>query len=174
MSIIIVALLAGVVASVAFLVGFLLFGVPVLRRIGDRASRLFWPDDKSFRILPEYSVAEARVKQGRYVEAITEYRKVIAQHPHDVYAHVQIAQLSLDKLNDPSVAETELQAAFTKATSEDATALAAHRLADLYQHTLHRPHQALGILHQLRERCPGGKIARLADERIKVIHDTHG
>jgi tetratricopeptide (TPR) repeat protein len=167
------AFVVGALLLILGIVSGLVLGRPIRHWVGKKFAEFYVPDDKHFRIVPEYSVAEARVKQGRYVEAIAEYRKVIAQHPHDVYAHVQIAQLALDKLNDAAVAETELQAAFTKATHEDAIALSGHRLVDLYQHTLRRPHQALGILYQIRDRCPGGKIARLAEERIKVIHDTH-
>jgi len=54
------------------LILFLLFGFPLLQRAGDTASRLFVPDDAHFRIVPEYSVAEARVKEGKYQEAIHE------------------------------------------------------------------------------------------------------
>ncbi|HUI07741.1 MAG TPA: hypothetical protein VL486_12130 [Verrucomicrobiae bacterium] len=148
---------------------FLLFGLPLIRRAGDRVSKLFWPDDSHFRIVPEYSRAEARAKEGRYPEAVDEYRQVIAEHPDDIYPHLRIAELALDHLHDVKLAELELRSAVAKATGPDSTALAANRLADLYQHALHDPARALEVVKQLRERLPGTKQARLAEERIVLL-----
>jgi tetratricopeptide (TPR) repeat protein len=148
---------------------FLLIGLPLVNRAGDVASQLFMPGDSHFRIMPEYSVAEACVKKGKYQEAVDEYRKVIAEYPDDIYPHLRIADLALNQLNDVKLAELELLSAFAKAKGEDSTALAAGRMADLYQQTLHEPARALEVMKQLRERIPGTKQARLAEERIAVL-----
>jgi len=47
--------------------------------------------------------------------------------------------------------------------------LAAGRLADLYQLTLHDPARALDVMKQLREKIPGTKQAKLAEERIVIL-----
>jgi len=151
------------------LVLFFLFGYPILEKLGFHVSLMFWPDDSQFRIMPEHSVAEARVNQGQYQEAIDEYRKVIARHPDDIYSHLRIADLALKHLNDVKLAELELQSALGKAIGEDTTALAAGRLADLYQHTLHDAGRALEVMKQLREEIPGTKQAKLAEERIALL-----
>lgn len=127
------------------------------------------PSDSNFRIMPEYSLAEARVKKGKYQEAIDEYRKVIAEHPDDIYPHLRIADLALNHLNDVKLAELELMSAFAKAKGEDTTALAAGRLADFYQHTLQEPARALDVMKQLREKIPNTKQAKLAEERIAAL-----
>jgi predicted negative regulator of RcsB-dependent stress response len=130
---------------------------------------LFMPGDSNFQITPEYSTAEARVKSGKYQEAVDEYRQVIIEYPSDIYPHLRIAELAVKHLNDHALAELELLSALGKAKGEDSTALAAGRLADLYQNTLQDPVRALEVMKQLREKIPGTKQARLAEERITVL-----
>lgn len=137
-------------------------------------TRLFWPGDASFRIVPEYSVAEARIKQGKYVEAIAEFRKVIEKHPGDVFPHVRIAEIHEQILQDPKAAEAELKTALTKPITDEAWAIVAHKLADLYQFTMKNPQLALDILREIRLRQPDSKHARLADERIASLVEALG
>ncbi|MGD0651387.1 MAG: hypothetical protein ABSA97_09665 [Verrucomicrobiia bacterium] len=151
------------------LILFFLFGMPLAKRAGEGASQLFWPDDSHFRIMPEYSVAEARVKGGKYQEAVDEYRKVIIEHPDDIYPHLRIAELALNHLKDAKTAELELLSAVAKANGEDSTSLAAGRLADFYQHTLRDPARALEVMKQLHEKIPGTKQAQRAEERIATL-----
>lgn len=148
---------------------FALFGRSFIRSVANRFEQLFWPQDSNFRIMPEYSLAEAQVKKGKYQEAIDEYRKVIVEHSDDIYPHLRIADLALHHLNDVKLAELELMSAFAKAKGEDTTALAAGRLADFCQHTLHDPARALEVMKQLREKIPNTKQAKLAEERIAVL-----
>lgn len=165
------SLFAPIAALIYGFVLWLLFGVPLLQKAGETAGLLFNPNDSNFRIMPEYSVAEARVKKGKYQEAIDEYRKVIAEHPDDIYPHLRIADLALNHLNDVKLAELELMSAFAKAKGEDTTALAAGRLADFYQHTLREPARALDVMKQLREKIPNTKQAKLAEERIAALEE---
>jgi tetratricopeptide (TPR) repeat protein len=150
---------------------FLLFGRSLINRVAGSFSGLYSPSDENFRVRPEYSVAEARVKQGRYAEAVDEYRKVIAQYPEDVYSHLRIATLAVDHLNDLKLAELELLSAFAKATGDDPIVLAGGRLADLYQLTLKQPQRAVEVLEQLREKLPGTKHAAMAEQRIRALRE---
>jgi len=149
---------------------FALFGWSLLESIGERfGNSLYMPSDENFQIMPEYSVAEARAGLGKYQEAIDEYRKVILEYPDDIYPHLRIAEFAATHLNDLKLAELELLSALGKATGADSTALAAGRLADFYQLTLQDPARALEVMKQLRERIPGTKQARLAEQRITVL-----
>jgi outer membrane protein assembly factor BamD (BamD/ComL family) len=148
---------------------FFIFGLPLLHKIGGKSAGLFMPSDANIRIDPEYSVAEARVNEGKYQEAVDEYRKVVVEHPTDIYPHLRVADLMLKHFNDAKTAELELLSAFTKANGEYTTTLAAGRLADLYQLTLHEPARALEVMKQLREKIPGTKQAKLAEERIATL-----
>jgi hypothetical protein len=162
----------GLFVAVLFgLVIFALFGIPFLQRMGGAVSRLFDPTDAQFRITPEYSVAEARAKVGRYQEAIDEYRKVIAEHPDDVYPHVRIADLAVTHLGDIKLGEVELLAAFAKAEGEDTVGLVANRLADLYQNNFQDPARALQVMEQLCAKLPGTNAAARADERIRTLRE---
>src|SRR4051812_41530855 len=49
---------------------FLWLGRPFVNWIGEIGSRIFYPSDASFQCQPQYSIAEARTKEGRYEEAI--------------------------------------------------------------------------------------------------------
>ncbi|MGD1018756.1 MAG: tetratricopeptide repeat protein [Verrucomicrobiia bacterium] len=152
------------------LILFGLFGWPLIGSFGERiGNSLFMPSDANFQIVPEYSTAEAQAKKGRYQEAIDEYRKVITKHPDDIYPHLRIAELAVKHLNDVKLAELELLSALGKGRGEDSTALAAGRLADFYQLTLQDPARALDVMRQLREKVPGTKQAKLAEERITVL-----
>jgi hypothetical protein len=151
---------------------FLLFGSSFMGVVSRRFESLYVGGDEGFRVLPEYSTAEARVKAGKYPEAIDEYRKVITEFPEDVYPHLRIADLAVKHLNDVKLAEMELLSAIAKAKGEDSAALSAGRLADLYQLTLQDPARALEVMKQLREKIPGTKQARLAEERITVLEGT--
>jgi tetratricopeptide (TPR) repeat protein len=163
------AFFVGALVVMYGIVLFLLFGFSFIETVAERFGNFYVPTDSNFRIMPEYSVAEARVNQGQYQEAVDEYRKVIVAHPDDIYPHLRIADLALQHLNDVKLAELELQSALAKATGEDSTALAAGRLADLYQHTLHDAARAFEVMKQLREKIPNTKQAKLAEERIAVL-----
>jgi tetratricopeptide (TPR) repeat protein len=163
------AILVGVIAGLA-IVAFIIFGLPLLDKIGERTtSGLYTGSDDSSQIVPEYSIAEARANEGKYHEAVDEYRKVIEKHPEDVYPHLRIAELALDHLKDHGLVEAELLAALEKAKGETSVALAAGRLADFYQLTLNDPARALEVMRQVREKIPGTKRASLAEERIAVL-----
>jgi tetratricopeptide (TPR) repeat protein len=167
----------GVVLSIFYgLLLFALFGWSFITGVGERiGNSLYLPSDENFRVMPEYSLAEARVKNGKYEEAVDEYRKVIVEHPDDIYPHLRVAELALKHLNDLKLAELELLSAMGKAKGEDTTALAAGRLADFYQHTLQEPARALEVMKQLRGKIPGTKQARLAEERIALLESiAHG
>lgn len=154
---------------------FLLFGSSVMGAVSRRFENLYMGRDEDYRIVPEYSIAEARVKKGKYQDAVDEYRKVIEAHPNDIYPHLRIADLAVNHLKDVKLAELELMSALGKASGEDSTALAAGRLADLYQITLEDPVRALEVMKQLREKIPGTKQAGLAEERIAVLEGVvHG
>jgi tetratricopeptide (TPR) repeat protein len=164
-----VSLLLPVVAVLYGGILFLLFGIPLLRRAGEGASQLFWPDDSHFRVMPEYSLAEARFKEGQYEQAAEEFQKIIVQYPDDVYPHLRVAELAVAHLHDYKLAELALLSAVAKAEGEHTSALAAGRLADFYQQTLHDPERAVQVMKQLKEKLAGSKHAKLVDERIATL-----
>ncbi len=165
------AIIVGIL-GIAGLVLFFVVGLPSLHRFGERSvGGLYNPDDGT-PARPEYSTAEARVKAGRYEDAVAEYRKVIERYPDDIYAHLRIAELALQHLRDPNLAGVELTSALAKATTPDGVVLASHRLADFYQHTLHDVPRAIEVMRQLQARLPETKHALGAQQRIESLEQV--
>ncbi len=153
----------------AALTGMLWFpfvGWPLINWLGETAGGLFMTSDKNFRVRPQYSIAEARVRQGRYADAVAAFREDIAKFPDETYPHIRIAELLREQLDDPDAALAELHAALHKATGEDAFALVAGRLADWLMELKNDRTAAIATLREIETRYPGTKHARLAQERI--------
>lgn len=151
---------------------FVLFGLSAIQTIGERAGGLFLQSDKSFRIVPEYSRAEALAKKGKFAKALDAYRQVLQKFPDDAYAHIRIAELYQQHFHAPALAETELLAALGKPKDDESWTLTAHRLADLYQSELAKPQEAIALLRQIQEKLPGTKSAAFAAARIQVIEQS--
>jgi tetratricopeptide (TPR) repeat protein len=58
---------------------------------------------------PAYSVAMARQKQGRYLEAVAEIRKQLERFPTDVEGQLLLAQVQAEDLKDLPAAELTIQ-----------------------------------------------------------------
>ncbi len=58
---------------------------------------------------PAYSVAMARQKQGRYLEAVAEIRRQLDRFPTDVEGHLLLAQIQAENLQDLQGAEITIQ-----------------------------------------------------------------
>ena len=58
---------------------------------------------------PAYSVALARQKQGRYLEAVAEIRKQLDRFPTDVEGQLLLAQIQAEDLKDMPAAEITIQ-----------------------------------------------------------------
>ena len=149
---------------------FLLFGFSFMQRVADKFGNLYMPPDENFQIVPEYSVAEARRKVGDYAGAVAEYRKVIAQWPTDVFAHVQIAEIAIEQLHDLSLAESELLSATAKAETEDTITLTHNRLADFYQFNRQDLPRAVAVIEQLCAKLPGTRAAQHTVDRLAALN----
>ena len=58
---------------------------------------------------PAYSVGQAKQKQGKYVEAVTEIRKQLDRFPTDVEGQLLLAQIQAEDLKDLPAAELTIQ-----------------------------------------------------------------
>jgi len=149
---------------------FLLFGWSFMQRVVEKFGNIYMPSDKYIRVMPEYSLAEARRKVGDYAGAVAEYRQVIARWPADVFAHVQIAEIAGAQLHDLQLAELELLSATAKAAAEDTIALTHNRLADFYQFQRQDLPRAVAVIEQLRAKLPGTQAAQRAVDRLAALN----
>ena len=156
------------VAWVAFtgMLWFPFVGLPAIAWLGEKAGSLYAPSDTAFEVRPQYSIAETRVNQGRYVEAIAAFRADSDKFPAETYPHIRIAELQLEKLHDADAALAELHAALRKARTEDGFVLVASRLAEWLVQLKQDRAGAVAVLQQIEARYPGTKHARSARERI--------
>jgi tetratricopeptide (TPR) repeat protein len=160
-------ILVGILGIIGIML-FLIFGLPLIHKFAEHFSAGLIGSGTGSRIVPQYSTAEARVKAGKYADAIAEFRKVLEKFPDDVLAHVRIADLYVEFLNQPKLAEAELLAA--RAKEKDAL-LVANRLADLYQFKMQQPVRAIAILREFQARWPETREAGSAEERIKILQN---
>lgn len=151
------------------IVWFVLVGIPFAGWFGEKFGGMLWTSGDGSEVHPEYSIPEARVKQGRYQEAIEGFREYIVKYPLEIAPHLRIADIHLFHLNDPQTAMVELQTAIPKAQTPEAFAMANFRLSELYLQHAGDTHSALECLKQIQHRHPGTKQAGAALERAKKL-----
>ena len=82
---------------------------------------------------PGFSRQEALVAQGRLEEAAAAYRLHLADHPHDVAAHVALGRLLAGPLADPDGAAAAYRAARQSNPAGDWDRIISNDLIDLYR-----------------------------------------
>jgi len=82
---------------------------------------------------PGFSRQEALVAQGRLEEAAAAYRLHLADHPHDVAAHVALGRLLAGPLADPAGAAAAYRAARQSNATGDWDRIISNDLIDLYR-----------------------------------------
>ena len=83
------------------LAGSVLIARPVARLLARPWGALYFPDEPYARPPPRYSIAEARVKEGRYAEALAMYEKIAADYPDEIKPHLAMLELAVRRLHDP-------------------------------------------------------------------------
>jgi hypothetical protein len=121
----------------------ILVGRPFVSWVGEFfATGLFFPE-VSGKLEPQYSIPEARVKQGLYTEAIEEFRKYVELYPEEVTPHMRIADLQLKYFENPTEAIREISLAIPKAKTAESFAFVYFRMAELYWHEQKNGYAAL-------------------------------
>lgn len=82
---------------------------------------------------PGFSRQEALVAQGRLEEAAVAYRLHLADHPHDVAAHVALGRLLAGPLADPDGAAAAYRAARQSTPAGEWDRIISNDLIDLYR-----------------------------------------
>ena len=143
---------------------------PISEGLGAMVGNALWmPSDSSFEVRPQYSIAEARIREGRYAEAIEAFRDYAVQYPEEIIPHMRIADLQIERFGNAEAAIAELKAAIPKAKGADAVSFLNHRLADLYlQHRKDRS-AALECLRDIQRHYPKTRQAKTALERAERL-----
>ena len=74
---------------------------PLARLVAQPTGYLFYPELRSGRPRPNYSIVEAKVQKGEYEEAITAYAKIAAAYPDEIKTHIGMIKVAMVHLKDP-------------------------------------------------------------------------
>jgi tetratricopeptide (TPR) repeat protein len=116
---------------------------------------------------PAYSVAQARQKQGRYLEAIAEIRKQLDRFPTDLEGHMMLAQIQAENLRDLPGAELTIERLCAQPDHAPKNlAFALYSLADWHLAVGQDTEAARRALQRIIELLPESEFALGAAQRI--------
>ena len=155
---------------------FVVFFFHILTAVSERMTGFLFPEVNNVEVRPQYSIAEARVCEGKYEEAISEFRKVWDEYPNDVNAHVRIADIQCQHFKHNDEAIRELRAALAKKCKPEAWAFVANRLVDVQVEYLRDFVGARETLQQIMLKFPSSRYAESAMARVLALNDkeAHG
>src|ERR1044071_37921 len=116
---------------------------------------------------PAYSVAQARQKQGRYLEAVMEIRKQLDRFPTDFEGHMLLAEVQAEDLKDLTAAEmTVRQLCSLPSHAPINIVFALYSMADWNMKYGQEREAARQNLQQVVDTFPNTEFALVAAQRI--------
>jgi tetratricopeptide (TPR) repeat protein len=116
---------------------------------------------------PAYSIAQAKRKQGKYLEAIAEIHKQLDRFPADLEGQMLLAQVQAEDLKDLPAAEMTVQRLCGQPDhAPKIITLALYALADWHLKIAHDRDAARQALERIVERFPESEFALGAAQRI--------
>ena len=106
--------MAAAAAQLMFGVAFVITGativaLPIARLLAEPAGSIFFPERYNERPLPNYSIHQAKRKQGKPREAISGFEKLLEEYPQEVNAYVEMIDIAVVDLQDRELAEKILR-----------------------------------------------------------------
>jgi hypothetical protein len=87
--------------------GFLMAG-PVARLFAEPAGTLYQPTATPTALKPDYSVVSVLKGQGKYADALAEYRRISDRHPGELEPYVEMIDIALRYFKDEAMAREVL------------------------------------------------------------------
>jgi tetratricopeptide (TPR) repeat protein len=116
---------------------------------------------------PFYSVARARQKQGRYLEAVEEIRKQLGRFPTDVEGHLLLAEVQAENLKDLPAAELTIESFCQQpGHAPQNLTFALYSMADWHLKVGQDPQAAQRFLEKVIQLLPDTEFALGAAQRI--------
>ena len=116
---------------------------------------------------PFYSIAQAKQKQGHYLEAVAEVRKQLARFPTDFEGHIMLAQIQAKNLKDMPAAELTIQRLCAQPGHAPANVtFALYSLTDWYLEVTQDREAARRVLEKVISLLPETEFALTAAHRI--------
>ena len=135
--------------------------------LGKPLASLFDGGDVEVAPAPFYSIAEAKRKQGKYLEAVAEIRKQLTRFTGDFAGMLMLAGIQAENLNDLPGARMTIERLLNEPDhSPTNVSLALNRLADWQLKLGQDPDSARAMLERIIEMFPETEQAYLAAQRI--------
>jgi len=135
--------------------------------LGGPLSSLYDGGDQEIVPTPFYSIAEAKRKQGKYLESIAEIRKQLARFPGDFAGTLMLAEVQAENLNDLQGAQVTIERLLIESERNAVNgSVALNRLADWHLKFGQDPDSARAALERVIQMFPDTEQAYLAAQRI--------
>lgn len=122
---------------------------------------------------PAYSIAQARAKLGRYVEAVAEIRKQLERFPTDYEGQMLLAQIQAENLQDLPGADLTIQHLCAQpGHAQKNIAFALYSMADWHLKVGKDREAAQRVLEQVPLFLPDTEYALTASQRIAHLGDA--
>jgi len=108
----------------------LIVAPPIARIFGNYAGGIYFPGSDDHPPPPAYGRARALRMQGLHLEALEEYRKQLALHPHEFDAYLEMLTIALDELADRALASRIVAEAVSAIDNRAQIATLRRRLAE--------------------------------------------
>jgi tetratricopeptide (TPR) repeat protein len=127
--------------------------------------------ERGIQLTREYSKAKSLAAQGKFEEAIAEYRRALEDDPENVMLRLEIAEIYSGETKDFHGAISELEECLKLSLAPTQGASILYRIADIYETNLGDVGAAIAALRRIPENWPGTKFAHRALERIGATEE---
>jgi tetratricopeptide (TPR) repeat protein len=161
------AFIIGIACAICGIVLGITWGSNIADFLGRPLGGLYDGGDAEVVPQPLYSIAEAKRKQGKYLEAVAELRKQLAKFPGDFTGMLMLAEVEAENLKDLPGAQMTIERLFTEPNQSPVNlALALNRLADWHLKLGQDPDSAREALQRIIQLFPETEQAYLAGQRV--------
>jgi len=161
------AFIIGITCAICGIVLGITWGSNIADLLGRPLGGLYDGGDSEIVPQPLYSIAEAKRKQGKYLEAVAELRRQLAKFPGDFTGMLMLAEVEAENLQDLPGAQMTIERLLTEPNQSPVnSALALNRLADWHLKYGQDPDSAREALQRIVRLFPETEQAYLAGQRI--------
>ncbi len=123
-------IISPVVGMLPFLVGALLIVPPILSLVTRTSGSFYFPKSGKRQTNLMFSIAESRIMEGKYDEALSLYKEMIPKDHKRLEIYMRTMNLAVDKMKQPGIATDTFHTGLKNITNrQDKKAL-----TELYEH----------------------------------------
>jgi outer membrane protein assembly factor BamD (BamD/ComL family) len=155
------------VAAVVGLVYAVLWGPSFCAIVAKQFTSLYDGGDEEAEPCPLYSMAEAKRKQGKYLECIADIRNQLNRFPNDFIGWMMLADVQAENLTDLAAAQDTIERLLAQeGHSPKNISYALNRVADWHLKIAQDPKAARDALERILQLLPDTEQAQLAHQRL--------